>query len=110
GDDLAPLLADVEPSRHAERIGAGDQRLVLAEGVGPRDHLDDTVLVLEEEGRVAVPLAAVLEAQALHHAGERDLVLARQAAQVAGLAGDQARELLLEAIERVGGDEEAERL
>src|SRR5262249_42487841 len=70
GDHLAALLRDLERARDHDRRPALHDVLVTPVRVGPRDHLDDTFLVLEHERRVAVALLAVLELEGVDDAAE----------------------------------------
>src|SRR5207249_4553548 len=70
GDHLAALVGDLECARDHHRRAALELRLVPAVGVGPGDHLDHALLVLEHEGRVAVALLAVLETQRVDDAAQ----------------------------------------
>src|SRR5256885_11699091 len=67
------LVGDLERARDHHRRAALELGLVTAVGVGPGDHLDHALLVLEHEGRVAVALLAVLETQRVDDAAQLDV-------------------------------------
>src|SRR5882724_11336375 len=74
GDDLRALLADLEDAADAQRLVRGDEGLVPPVRLRPHDHLDRTALVLEVEGRVAIALLVVLEAQRVNDATDLHLL------------------------------------
>src|SRR5262249_30461730 len=102
-----------------------DDVLVPTVRVRPRDHLDDALLVLEHERRVAIALPAVLEAHGVDDTTDPDAgprigtsaPLAVPRRQLPPARAERARrrirelpQILLPAVERMATDEETDRL
>ena len=87
-----------------------NRRLETPIRLGPGDHLDDSLLVLEREGRVPIALLAVLELDRVNHATDRDAVLMRSRGEVAGRGVGQPAEVAQELVEWMAGEKDADRL
>src|SRR5437763_831823 len=124
-DHLAAVVRELERASDDDRRAALDDRLVPPVRLRPGDDLDRALLVLEDERRVAIPLLAVPELEAVDDAAEANvwpwirpavaLPVARR--QLGPACAQRARrgirelpEILCVAVERVAGDEEADRL
>ena len=92
---------------HDHVVGQAGGHLLV--GLGEDQHLRAALEVLEGEARHAVALLGLDEAQPDDDPAHRDLALG-QLRQLARGGGGHLRQLGLEALEGVAGDEEAERL
>jgi hypothetical protein len=123
GDDLTALRRDVEPAGNQDRLARADRGLVLPVRLRPGDHLDGAFLVLQRERGVAVALLRVAELDRVDdaadpHAGApfppgplvRDRQLRTARAERSHRDVRELAQVLQVPVERMPGDEEADRL
>ena len=110
GNDLIPLLVDIQGPAQTHREIGMDGRFVFPVGFRPHDHLDDPLLVLEGERGVAVALFIVLELERMDHTGELDLLLMLAVFQRLGRQRHNAKQTGRIFIEGMPGNEKSQRL